>query len=368
MRYSSTVGRASVAVMVAISVGACAAAPTSPSSRATVPAASASVSATSSTDVAVQFDLPSKSSVVDSPPQPTIPAPSSASIPAGARIDGRIQVGQPVAPRWFAADGQSLWVHEPVSLVRVDLATSAVTGEVPLNSMEYGYDTTGAGSVWQTDYENDRLLRIDPVTGKTDASIPVGSQPLGVAVTAGSVWVADEHDEAVTRVDPRTNRVVATIKIGEPGPAGPQILTAGPGGGVWVSVPNLGEVVRIDPATNKVGLVVPWGGYVASDGVEVWIAVDAGIDGKAQAIRIDPDSGKVITAVDLDQDPGVCGMAVGLGSVWVTTGGLTRIDPAAGRIVGRLDLGGDCGNVTVAGGAVWVAAEGQPYVVRISPK
>jgi DNA-binding beta-propeller fold protein YncE len=135
-----------------------------------------------------------------------------------------------------------------------------------------------------------------------------------------------------------------------------------------VGVPNLGEVVRIDPATNKVGLVVPWGGYVASDGVEVWIAVDAGIDGKAQAIRIDPDSGKVITAVDLDQDPGVCGMAVGLGSVWVTTGGLTRIDPATGRIVGRLDLGGDCGNVTVAGGAVWVAAEGQMYVVRISPQ
>jgi virginiamycin B lyase len=356
MRCSRMVVRASVAALVAISVGACAATPTSPSSRATLPAASARVSATSPTGI------------VESPAASTSAAPSSASVPAGARIDGRIQVGQPVAPRWFAADSQSLWVHEPSSLVRVDLATSAVTGEVPLNSMEYGYDTTGAGSVWQTDYQNDLLLRIDPVAGKTLASIPVGSQPLGVAVTAGSVWVADEHDEAVTRVDPKTNRVVATIKIGEPGPAGPQIVAAGPGGGVWVGVPNLGEVVRIDPATNKVGLVVPWGGYVASDGVEVWIAVDAGIDGKAQAIRIDPDSGKVITAVDLDQDPGVCGMAVGLGSVWVTTGGLTRIDPATGRIVGRLDLGGDCGNVTVAGGAVWVAAEGQMYVVRISPQ
>src|SRR5690349_4206155 len=29
---------------------------------------------------------------------------------------GRIQVGEPVGPRWFAADGQSLWVHEPTSL------------------------------------------------------------------------------------------------------------------------------------------------------------------------------------------------------------------------------------------------------------
>ena len=41
--------------------------------------------------------------------------------------------------------------------------------------MEYGYVTTGAGAVWQTDYENDALLRIDPVTGKVVAPIPVGS-------------------------------------------------------------------------------------------------------------------------------------------------------------------------------------------------
>ena len=48
--------------------------------------------------------------------------------------------------------------------------------------------------------------RIDPVTGKVVTSIPVGSAPAGVAVTAGSVWVADEHSEAVTRIDPATNK------------------------------------------------------------------------------------------------------------------------------------------------------------------
>ena len=350
MRYPSLVVRASVAVMVAITVGACAATPASPSPRETVPAASASVAATSSTDV------------VESPAPSTSAAPSSsASIPAGARIDGRIQVGQPVAPRWFAADDQSLWVHEPTSLVRVDLATSAITGTVPLNAMEYGYVTTGAGSVWQSDYENDALLRIDPVAGKVAASIPVGLQPLGVAVTAGSVWVADEHSEAVTRVDPATNRVVATITIGQPGPAGPQIMTAGPGG-VWVDVDNMDEVVRIDAATNKVGLRVPLDGPVASDGKEVWIA---GPNGLPEVVRIDPVSGKVISTVDLDTVPG--DLAVGLGSVWVLADGMTRIDEATGRIIGRLDIGDDGGNVVVAGGSVWVTADGQPYVLRVSP-
>ena len=145
-------------------------------------------------------------------------------------------------------------------------------------------------------------------------------------------------------------------------------MTAGPGG-VWVGVHNMGEVVRIDAATNKVGLRVPLDGPVASDGKEVWIAVyagDAGQNGPSQVVRIDPVSGKVITTVDLDSQ-GSCGLAVGLGSVWVADGGLTRIDEATGRIVGHLDTGGDCGNVVVAGGAVWVAADGHPYVLRVSP-
>jgi YVTN family beta-propeller protein len=304
---------------------------------------------------------------VDSATASTSATPSpSLSYPAGAKIDGRIHVGQPVAPRWFAADDTSLWVHEPLSLVRVDLATSAVTGQVNTGSMEYGYAATGGGSVWQTDYENNAVLRIDPATGKVLAKIPVGLQPLGVVVTAGSVWVANEHSGSVTRIDPATNKVVATIPINSPDSAGPQIMTAGPGG-VWVDVDNMGSVVRIDAATNKVGLVVPFNGWVASDGEQVWIAADTGIDGLAQAIRIDPDTGKVITAVDLEQDPGECGLAVGLGSVWVATAGLTRIDPSKGRIVGRLDLGDDCGSLIVAGGAVWSAAEGKSYVDRISP-
>jgi virginiamycin B lyase len=275
----------------------------------------------------------------------------------------RAQVGAPVAPRWFAADGQSLWVHEPTNLVRVDLATSAVTGTVPLNWMDYGYDTTGAGSVWQTDYENNVLMRIDPVAGKVVASIPVASAPEGVAVTEGSVWVANEHNGSVQRVDPATNHVIATITVGPTGSAGPQIMTAGPGG-VWVGVQNIQSVVRVDAATDKVGLRVPLDGPVASDGEQVWIGIDAGAT--SLVVRVDPVSGKVITTVDL-KTQGICGLAVGLGSVWVADGGLTRIDPATGRIVGHLDTGGDCGNVVVAGGAVWVTADGQPYVLRISP-
>jgi hypothetical protein len=127
----------------------------------------------------------------------------------------------------------------------------------------------------------------------------------------------------------------------------------------------MAEVVRIDPATNKVALQVPLEGQVASDGEEVWISVNPQTDGPSEVVRIDPVSGKAITTVILET--GFGNLAVGLGSVWVNSGGLTRIDEATGRITGRLDLGTDFGDVLVAGGAVWVTGEGQPYVLRISP-
>ena len=223
MRCPFVAARAIVAAVVAISVGACAATPASPSPSETAPAASASVSATSSTDVdrvATAIDECGSRSLH-----------RLASISAGAQIDSRIQVGEPVAPRWFASDGRSLWVHEPTSLVRVDLATSAITGQVPMDRMDYGYVTTGAGAVWQTDFESRRPPEDRPGRRQGGCVDPVvGSAPEGVAVTAGSVWVADHHRGAVTRIDPKTNRVVATIPIGPTGADGPLAMTAGPGG------------------------------------------------------------------------------------------------------------------------------------------
>jgi virginiamycin B lyase len=380
-----------LAAALVVLVGACGGAvPNSSSPTASTPSAGSTAPAIASGEVPTASQ---KTAVVQPPsasathlPQPTgsafatvtatatatasatATAPATATIPAGAQIDKRIQVGAPVGPRWFASDGQSLWVHEPTSLVRVDLKTSAITGQVPMNSIDYGYVATGAGAVWQTDFDRDTVVRIDPVDGKvTSIPLPVGSAPEGVAVTANAVWVADHHAGAITRVDPATNSVVATIQIGPTGADGPLAMTAGPGG-VWVDVPNMGSVVRMDPATNKVGLLVPLAGHVASDGKEVWIGVDPGPDGLPEVVRIDPVSGKIITAVDLDTS-GIGDLAVGLGSVWIITdSGLLRIDSATGQIVGRLDIGGDGGNVIVAGGSVWVTADGQPYVLRILPQ
>jgi streptogramin lyase len=326
----------------------------SPSLGQTVPAASPGGSASPSSEVA-------ESPSTGASPSSSVPVPAIPQL-----VVTRIPVGSSVSPNWFAADDQSLWVHQPTSLVRVDQATSLVTGQVPLGYQQYGYDAAGAGYVWQTDYDRDALYKIDPVSLKVVATIPfpVGSAPTGIAVADGSVWVADEHIGAVTRLDPTTDTVIATIPVGPAGSAGPQILTVGPGG-VWVDIQNSQSVVQVDATTNTAGVRVPHEGFVASDGTQVWIAVDGGPGGPSPVMRIDPVSGKVMTTVAVDA-PGAVGLAVGLGSVWVSGNGLTQIDAATGTVVQHLDTGGDNGNLVVAGGSVWIATDSQQYVDRIA--
>src|SRR4051812_8610173 len=170
MRSPSLMPRAIATVAVATSVVALVLTSASPALGQTAPAASLGPSAAPSTEGSVS---PSASAGACTT--------SSASTPARALVASRVQVGDPVAPRWFASDGQSLWVHEPTSLVRLDMATSAITGQVPMY-VDYGYDASGEGAVWQTDFGHDALLRIDPVAAKLVTSIPLGSDtaPEGV--------------------------------------------------------------------------------------------------------------------------------------------------------------------------------------------
>ena len=48
----------------------------------------------------------------------------------------------------------------------------------------------GSGSVWVVNRRTRTVQRIDPATGRTVATIPLGNSPIAVAVGAGAVWVA----------------------------------------------------------------------------------------------------------------------------------------------------------------------------------
>jgi DNA-binding SARP family transcriptional activator/streptogramin lyase len=95
----------------------------------------------------------------------------------------------------------------------------------------------GAGSLWVVSGASGggggvvpALRPIDPHTGVVQATIPVGVDPVAVAVAAGSVWVASRSDGIIERVDPAQDRVVDTTRIG----ASPVALAADKDG-VWVA-------------------------------------------------------------------------------------------------------------------------------------
>ena len=124
-------------------------------------------------------------------------------------------------------------------------------------------------------------------------------------------------------MDPHTNLVVETIPVG---PA-PRFLATGEGS-VWTLNQGDGSVSRIDPKTNKV---------VAT--------IEVGVPGEGGDI------------------------AVGEGSVWVTSFEfpLSRIDPAPNKVVQQFaGQGGDA--VRVGQGSVWLTDLKGQQLWRIDPR
>ena len=136
-------------------------------------------------------------------------------IPLGAQVVATIQMPEAADPEWIVADPNNVWVHTPDHVVRVSPASNAAAAQVTTPAIQYGYMASSDGAVWQTDFDSDTLLRIDPATNTVAATIPLGQDaaPEGVAVVDGAVWVAEHHQGTVVRIDPATDRVVAVSEI-----------------------------------------------------------------------------------------------------------------------------------------------------------
>ena len=91
------------------------------------------------------------------------------------------------------------------------------------------------------------MTRIDPVTGRTVATVTVPRAPLDLAATPRAVWVtnAGGGGDSVVRIDPETSRLLGRpVRTG----ASPQSLAVG-GGSVWVANHDARTVTRIDQAS-----------------------------------------------------------------------------------------------------------------------
>lgn len=236
--------------------------------------------------------------------------------------------GQPCG---VAGTPDAVWVSDyaGAALIRIDRASGErSTVAIPASPCELTY---ARGSLWVTTRSR-VLVRVDPLTRRVVARIPVGIESDDVTAAAGSIWVANYRSATVTRVDPRTNKARRTLRIPIVRSGGVSGIAAA-GGYVWVGQTQGTAVFRIDPRTNRVKKVETkrlGPAWLAGSGSLLWVSNI--YDGTV--MRLDPVSGRVRTTVETGATP--VNLELLGDEVWVpndVADTVLRIDARSGEIL-----------------------------------
>jgi virginiamycin B lyase len=268
----------------------------------------------------------------------------------------------PTSPKAVARAPDAVWRIDPTT---GKVVAKVLTGEDPRSV------ALGEGSVWVANFGSDSVTRVDPVTNRA-ITIKIGRQPIDLAVGNGAVWVVTALDRSISRIDAASNRVVAKFSL----PGRPNSVAVDDEG-VWAGVSELPAsvsrfgtaVVRVDTATNTSTAVIPVQGqfrnFVAADDGAVWAATDSGV-----LSQIDEATEKVVREVVLETP--ASGVAVGEGSVWVTSesfpGTVARVDVIEGRVIATVAAGGTKivrSGIAVGNTKVWVTDSVTEAVISI---
>jgi serine/threonine-protein kinase len=228
-------------------------------------------------------------------------------------------------PRGLTLAFGQLWVVAEGRLVRIDLASGEINGELELD--DPSDVAADRHHIWALDRsEQPRVVQVDPESLRVTGEGFVGDEPRSLASGAGSIWVTNTTDGTISEIDPDSARV-----IGNPTEVGGRPTNVAAGGG------------------------------------EVWVVDNFG----GHLVRIDPDGagGAPATAQTIDTRPRPRGIAIGLGSIWVSSGEdgtVARLDRDGG-LRATYRVGANPADVDVGGGSVWTADQGSATVSRIDP-
>jgi len=246
------------------------------------------------------------------------------------------------------------------------------------------------------------VVRVDSASGRVEAVVPVGPDPLLLTTTLDQVWTLNLGDGTLSRVDPVTN-AATTVRIGE------AVGFASNGPDLWVAVDG-NRLVRIDGGTGTQETSLRLGrrqlfalrdaGFPAIGHGSIWLTVP--VLGRSDLPnilwRLDPKTGRVITRIRIGPDPlpplidgryiwivsldglsridvrtqevrmvvpsagpgvGPWGVAAGAGSVWMGQqyGEVWRIDPETTRPTAKIPVDGPPRGLAIGGGLLWVTTE-----------
>jgi class 3 adenylate cyclase/DNA-binding beta-propeller fold protein YncE len=291
------------------------------------------------------------------PPSPTAGVASGPNTVVAVGLEsGAIKRSIPVgnAPGQLAFGEGALWVVNvsDSTLQRIDPVTGIVAPPIGNIGTPTGI-AVGAGRVWVANGIGTHVIwAVDAASVRIISDIQGVGSISGVCFGFGSLWVSDESGDRVLRIDPSSRLTLATIPMA--GGTGPQAIAAG-AEGIWVVGRNR-SVTHIDPATNAVaGVPVTLCDACRPSGVSVggglvWVATRE-VD---RVQRIDAASGGV-SSVDVGDDPSAI-LATADGS-WVANSlgqSVWHLD-TGGHVTQKIGLPGAPMGLAPGDGVIWVS-------------
>jgi len=166
--------------------------------------------------------------------------------------------------------------------------------------------TNAAPFAYITNFGSSNVSVIDTATNQVTATVNVGVQPDGVAVTPDGkkVYVGNNNDGTVSVIDTSTNTVTATVTVGT-NPNG--IVVSPDGTKVYVACYSTNNIFVIDTATNTVTATVnapniynPTSIAITPDGTKIYVGNN---NGPQIVSVIDTTTYTVITTVGVGANP-----------------------------------------------------------------
>lgn len=206
-----------------------------------------------------------------------------------------------------------------------------------------------AGSLWIARNDTREVERMDPITMKVVATIPVGVRVLGMQGTPSTVWLASYEDDAIVRINASSDQVDLREHLIH----GPSAFAISPRS-TWVSRTRGFLVSKLDPSSGQpvtdatVG-ARPYPMTIAAG--SLWVRNEQG----NTVSRLDELSGRLQATIPVDPFYGIDGvdsMAVLNGKVWISGLNLQEIDPITNRIARNVPISGR--PLAAGDGTLWV--------------
>src|SRR5262245_54691902 len=164
----------------------------------------------------------------------------------------------------------------------------------------------------------DRLIALDPVSGKTRRSIAVAADA-GTAFDGRHLFQLGA--DRIQKIDPKTGRVLATMPA--PGGGGDSGLTWAEGT-LWVGQYRDRKIYQIDPETGAILRTIKSNRFVTGvtwvDG-QLWHGTWEGDESELR--RVDPRTGKVLERLEMPAGVNVSGLESDGGDLFFCGGGGT---------------------------------------------